>query len=112
MQSLAWYIRRLSTMSPQAVAWRMRSAWQEAADRCLVSVRQRPRPLATILNGHGEDVAVLPRLDGMTAGGWAASAPGGPEQQWCRSLPAKADEIVAHRLPRPYTGGNRVRVEH
>ena len=76
----------------------MRSAWQEAADRCLVSARQRPRPLAAILNGHGEDVAALPRLDGMTAGGWAASAPGGPEPQWCRNLPAKADEIAAHQL--------------
>jgi hypothetical protein len=98
VQPLTWYIRRLRGMSPQEVAWRMRSAMQEAADRCLMSARQRPRPLAAILNGHGTDGAGSPRFVDVAAGQWAASALRDPQQEWCHRLRTKADRIAAHRL--------------
>jgi len=76
----------------------MRSAMQGAADRCLVSVRQRPRPLGAILNGHDGNAARLPRLVDVEAGEWAASGPGSIEQGWCRRLQARSDRVAAHRL--------------
>lgn len=96
MQSLTWYVRRLRVMSPQEAAWRVRSAMRDAADRYLVSVRARPRPITAILRSRGDGDTPGFRATDMEFGQWSAQS--ADEREWYARLIGKADRIAAHRL--------------
>lgn len=98
MQTLTWYYRRLRTMPPGEMAWRLRSSLRDHADRLVVSRRQRLRPLSVVLNGDGRDTPGF-RVSDLPVGGWVGSSrSGNVERIWLDSLIDRAEKIAEHRL--------------
>ena len=98
MQSLSWYIQRLSAMPPGEVAWVVRSSLRDVADRMLVAQRQRVLPTSAILNGSvGGDVPGF-RVSDMEVGRWCGSPTDADEREWSERLLKRADRTVQHRL--------------
>jgi hypothetical protein len=95
MQSLGWYFKRLSAMSPSEIAWRIRSIARDQWDRPLVNTRIRQRPLNSLfINGSH-----------LNSGFRICDLPPGPEWDpkdyppaWRGRLIAQADLIAAGKL--------------
>jgi uncharacterized heparinase superfamily protein len=95
MQSPAWYFRRLRSMSPAEVAWRVKAAVRDATDRYRVASgtfgprrtpdsSRRTHPQTTFTD--------------VEAGAWCKAAPGSVESRWLETLRSYADGIAAGRL--------------
>ena len=98
MQSIRWYIQRLRAMSVWEIIRRARSSCQSATDLCLLSRRQRSRPLSRILRNGGDADTPGFRVTDAAVGEWDSGGPDGPANEWYERLLAKADRIAAHRL--------------
>ena len=98
MQSLTWYAQRLRTMSPSEMAWRIRSSLRDTVDRCLLGLRQRPKPLSEIINRIGAPDLPAFRVSELNVGEWASTKPGQLEHDWYRRLLSDADRILAGRV--------------
>ncbi|NLF29734.1 MAG: heparinase [Planctomycetes bacterium] len=63
MQSLQWYLHRLRTMSAGEIAWRVHASLRDRADRLLLPLRQRPRPMAATWEPgfHVPEPSVVPQ---------------------------------------------------
>jgi len=53
LQSLAWYWRRLRSMPPAEVGWRVRNVLRQGVDLCVLPLRSRPLPLERIAARNG-----------------------------------------------------------
>jgi hypothetical protein len=94
MQSPTWYFRRLRSMSPAEVAWRVKTAVRDAADRYRVASgrfgpARTPDPQAQGTHVTFTDAA---------PGAWSAVTPGSREAEWRHALTTQADEIARGRL--------------
>ena len=113
MRSFSWYLRRLESMSPGEVWWRCRCELRDAADRFLVPLRSRLRPLHRLVSVRPGEPATashvlaphLRRADRKCATGFPVCrstdwkvGPTEEANRWQASLVAKADAIAEHRL--------------
>lgn len=98
MQSLQWYARRMSFMSPAEICWRARAMLQAWADRCMMPLRTKPisveRLVGAGFNGGLTNPHVLGDLpspdDQLT------DPPG--TQGWRTTLIARAEKICRNHL--------------
>ncbi|MCX5671539.1 MAG: alginate lyase family protein [Planctomycetota bacterium] len=97
MQPLTWYLRRLQTMSPQELGWRVTGTLHGTADRCLLPLRQRQLSPRALEGRNGDAAARELRLVDVELGEWAAS-PLALEAGWCGRLRAQGDAAAGHRL--------------
>lgn len=95
MQSIAWYVRRLKSMSAAEMIWRIRCKVQAACDRCVARIRRRPVRLARVIKRAGDQD---PRVTGL--GDQSFAAGGGPPEldRWRADVTTRADRILEHRL--------------
>jgi hypothetical protein len=95
MQKLNWYYKRLRAMSPDEIAWRIRSSIRDRGDRFFVGRRQRQRKPLEFLNGSP---------DGKKEGFRVCNIPvryktdNEAEKQKYDSLIARAKKIAGHRF--------------
>ena len=94
MQTLSWYARRLGAMSPDEVAWRVRSAVGDYTDRLVLHRRQREKPLDRILSGDNGEARPGFHVPHVDPDEWLS----GEERQWLDRLVARADRAAGHRL--------------
>ncbi len=95
MQSLAWYIRRLSAMPAAEIAWRIRSSMRDRVDRLLVNARGRQRRPEEFLDNNRPDEPGF-RATSVPVGAWTDGA--APHPDWLSALTSRADRIAEHRL--------------
>lgn len=99
MQTLTWYVKRLKTMSPGEIAWRVKSALREVGDRYRFAVGAYPS-----FNGNGARSEVpggcVPgfQVSDLESGEWNTSEASVEEQAWRDRLVRRADLIAGHRL--------------
>lgn len=91
MQSLSWYVRRLRTMSPAEIGWRIKSLLRDAADRYRIALGLVPSPVI----GDAEPAF---RVTDMPVGAWESVQTGRNEAAWRERLMREADEIAGHRF--------------
>ncbi len=100
MQTLAWYARRLSAMSPAEIAWRVGSVVRDASDRYLLRARAKPRPLAQLLTVDAERATPGFKFCDLTAADFEPQS--GPHaaalSEWRGALLQRAEKILANRL--------------
>lgn len=96
MQSVGWYARRLLSMSPDEIAWRVRASVRDAIDRPRLALGLHPRPARAALEGPGSFAPGF-RVCDVPVGEWARSA-AADERQWCRQLAERAEPLAKHRL--------------
>ena len=94
MQSPAWYFRRLRSMSPAEVAWRVKAALRDVSDRYRVASGsfgppRVPDPAPGAARVTFTDAAV---------GAWRDAPPGSRDALWRQRLTAHADVIARGRL--------------
>ncbi len=95
MQSLNWYVNRLSRMGPMEVAWRACAMARDAADRARVPLRLYPVPSGKA----GFDLGVPGfRVSDVAPGGWTTPAASASERSWARSLCGRADALLENRF--------------
>jgi len=82
MQSFAWYVSRLRSMSVPEIGWRVRSAWARAVERRALRRGVSPLRLEDVVAGAGRDVtaAGVARPGGEASGTGGAVAGVGPER--------------------------------
>jgi hypothetical protein len=87
-------------MTPGEIAWRLRSAVRDRADRLWLKPRQKALPRAVLGNSNGEAVAF--RVTAVPLAAWvneaATEAASKQEHAWRERLLARADRIADHRL--------------
>lgn len=99
MQTLDWYYQRLKAMTPDEIAWRMRSSLRGRVDRLLVGHRQQLRRPAVFLNGDGCEEGPGFRVCDMAVGDRAGlKANDDVDKRWYDSLLARAERIAEHHL--------------
>jgi heparinase II/III-like protein len=86
-------------MTPDEIAWRLRSSLRDHVDRFLVCRRQRWRTPSVFLNGDGEEKMPGFRVCETAVGETLLpTANGDLVKQWYDSLLARAERIADHRL--------------
>lgn len=98
MQSLNWYLRRLSTMPPGEVFWRVRSEVRDLLDQYRFSAGLYPN--APIVVDADSDLSVPPlfSVSDVPVGHWASSSASTEERGWCSRLVSIADRICQHKF--------------
>ncbi len=91
MQSLEWYVRRLRSMSPAEVAWRVSTSARGALDRGRYALGAVPAAARRFGASAALGQAPPFRIPGTPPQGDAAAG-------WAASLAAAADDIAGHRL--------------
>jgi len=96
MQPLSWYARRLASMTPAEMAWRLRAALRDTTDRHRFTRGLYPGVTEAGVGG----AEALPdfRLVDLEPGGWAGVGTERPEHAWLEALRARADAIAVHRF--------------
>jgi hypothetical protein len=97
MQTLAWYLQRLSSMSGSEVAWRVRSLVRDRVDRVRIS-RGAFRSGLTSERYEGPAPEPAFRLCDVPPGIWATGGLSDRVVVWRQGLLSRADAILAHRL--------------
>ncbi len=98
MQSLTWYIRRLSQMSSREIVWRVKSSGMDIVDRGLLGLRQRQRPISAIIeSGQTQNIIGFKTTD-LPPCLPNAPKPMDMESQWHDRVVKTADNIVQHRI--------------
>jgi len=94
MQSLSWYYRRLRSMSPGEIAWRIQSVVRDQTDRVRLPLRLYPSPkIGLSVESPGFSVSELQPSD------WSDLVNAVPESaEWLEDLRRKADRILENRL--------------
>lgn len=95
MQGLGWYIRRLRTMSPGEVCWRVGSIVRDGLDRIRYPLRRAGWGLPTAAP-RAAPAEEFHLLDGWA--GQPGSPPSGFSSAWRDPLVSQADAIAAGRL--------------
>jgi uncharacterized heparinase superfamily protein len=98
MQSLAWYIRRLRTMSLSEIAWRVQSEVRDLVDRFRVNYGLYPSLREALEGKNPESMEPGFRVCDMEVGEWTRSGASEEERNWCKKLSDKADRILQHKL--------------
>jgi len=98
MQHLSWYVRRLRSMSPAEVAWRVASAARDARDRLAWRVGVVPPAPVSVARAVADQTPPAVRLNDLAVGGWAGAPQGSAEAAWRDALVARADRILGGRL--------------
>ena len=98
MQTLSWYIARLSAMSPREIAWRMRTSLRTQVDYVVAPLRRRRQPLNAFLNDPRSQLEPAFRVCDIETGAWVGSQASAIEQQWAAQLVERATAIAAGRL--------------
>ena len=97
MEPLGWYSRRLRTMSPREVLWRVGAGVRDRADRLLLGSRQRGRSLGEVLSGGNGRARPGFRVCDVEAAE-CVSRWGGDGGRWVDRLLGQADRVAAGRL--------------
>src|SRR3989442_152221 len=97
MQPLAWYLRRLQTMSTREVAWRAASRVRDGADWCRLALGLDPTPAALLSGDHGPNLQPGFRVSDVRVGEWVSGTTE-EERTWGERLRRQADLIARHRL--------------
>lgn len=97
MASIGWYVRRLRSMSVGEVLWRLRGMARGRVDRALLKRRQRPEWSRRRLRIDGPERRPGFVVCDAQPGAWRS--PGVVPATWRERLLARADAIVAGRLP-------------
>ena len=95
VQTLSWYLRRLRAMSPDELAWRLRSAARGSTDRLRVALGFVPAAPAGPLYPPEQTTS---RWCPVAPGEWVSVPPDDPVAAWRDRLTARADAIRAHRF--------------
>lgn len=94
MQSIGWYFRRLRSMSPDEIFWRISSKVRDVIDRGRMMLNRFPKE-AEALKGVGRGPAPQDvELCGADAGAWKNAS--GREEDWLVRLLEKADKLKGH----------------
>lgn len=96
MQPLAWYLRRLRSMSAEELAWRARSMARELVDRGRFALGSSPRPRGVRLRAVGAGPGF--RVSDLVVGEWSSRPASSLEARWRGRLLARADAIADHKL--------------
>src|SRR5262245_2655210 len=95
MPSPGWYLRRLRTMSPGEVAWRLGSALRVMELRGRLALGREPEaPAAPPIAATARPSF---RLSDVSVGEWAHCTTE-PERSWRDELCSRADRLAQHRL--------------
>jgi hypothetical protein len=95
MQSLDWYVRRLRSMSPSEIAWRIRGGVRDVVDRPRFALGLYPPASRALPTTDRFEPGF--RVSDVGVGGWVHSSRS-DERRWCERLVDRADRIVKHRL--------------
>ncbi len=98
MQSIAWYVNRLRTMSSAEIWWRINALVDTVTERVRVTRGTVPGP--TFQPGFDQQGSFTPtfRLVDVPIGTWNKTSATEQETKWCKQLTDKADKILEHRL--------------
>lgn len=94
MQSPAWYLSRLRSMSGAELVWRADGLSRDVLDRCRLAMGSHPSPPPGFLD-DGEPGF---RVTDVAVGEWTRPGAGPEERSWLSRLLGRADRIAAHRL--------------
>lgn len=89
MQTLGWYARRLTRMTPGEMLWRARGATRDATDRCRLAVGAYPP--VRLRAGAGAGARVRLHTLPVPCGGRM-------HPRWLAALVARADALFSHRF--------------
>jgi len=99
LQTFEWYLRRLRSMSPAEIWWRLHGKVQQVVDRPLVSPRGRTVPMRKIATAQGALWTVRPEAVGRDLPGVGASEGWPPRfAEWKAALLDRAERIARNRL--------------
>lgn len=98
MQSLRWYIRRLQSMSPSELLWRVQSTVRDVCDRPRFALGLYPTQPPELAPSQIDTTKVALRV-----GGWGDPVASSPTfakdlECWGTNLRARADKILDHKL--------------
>lgn len=91
MQPLTWYVRRLRTMSPAEIGWRVKSLVRDVTDRYRFALGLVPAPAI----GDAEPGF---RVTDLPVGAWTSAQTGGDQAAWRDRLVREAEDLVLHRF--------------
>jgi hypothetical protein len=94
MQSPAWYLNRLRSMSASELTWRLAGLRRDVLDRGRLAIGWSPSAPPDMLSG-GEPGF---RVTDLPVGAWARPDARPDERSWLDRLRTRADRIAAHRL--------------
>ncbi len=98
MQSITWYYKRIKTMSPGEILWRIQSLLRNNSDRVRVRYGLFPSwKQVARADIHGSTAPPF-RLCDIREGSWVESGVREDEQQWLHRLLPRADKIASHRF--------------
>ena len=98
MQPIAWYIRRLRSMSTGEVAWRIRSLVRDRFDRYRFGLGMYPSAQAAGLGGNDADWPMGFRVSDVKPGEWLQDKVLEDEHRWQADLVVRAEKILQHHL--------------
>ncbi len=95
MQSLSWYYRRLQSMSPGEIIWRLQSEARDVADRFRFPMGLYPKPEIDCTEEEG-----VPgfRVSEVAAGALLKQDVSTHGKKWLEKLLSQADQIIEHKL--------------
>lgn len=93
MPSFHWYFRRLQTMSPAEIVWRLQSKIRDSGDRLRLATGNWPSRRDAITSVSKEPSF---RLSECQPGCWSSPLP--HEEGWLSALLKKADAVLENRL--------------
>ncbi len=95
MQSLQWYAKRLRSMSPAEVRWRIGGKLMDSLDRIMLTRRQSPTSMRHILNG----MPVADSLQfGLVTDHLTNQPVAGFDADWRDPLIAEAEAVLNHKI--------------
>ena len=95
MQSLSWYYRRLQSMSPGEIAWRLQSELRNLADRVRFPLGIVPSPEIDF-SGNVDKPGF--RVSDISAAEWRNGSFSDKKAQWLEQLLIHADQILENKL--------------
>lgn len=99
MQPLSWYRYRLQAMSAGELTWRLGAALRDRLDAVRIVVGALPSPRLVDDEVERLSTPAAPELCDVARGGWQTPGGSAEEARWCERLRARADAVMAHRLP-------------
>ncbi|MDH5181183.1 MAG: heparinase II/III family protein [Gammaproteobacteria bacterium] len=93
MQSVRWYIGRLSAMSPGEILWRIKSEFLGVEERFRVATGRLPKAdIDTTSLQKGFSVSTLTEQE------WAVNTEHSPAAAWLTTLRKSADKVLQHKI--------------
>ncbi len=98
MQSLRWYGRRLGSMSPREMAWRVQGKLRDPLDRLVRPRRARVRSVHHVFKVEAGEPIIARKVLGPHLRQGDFSFTPAEAERWNPQLIAQADRIAQHRL--------------